>query len=495
MSPKPQVTWNLALLSIVLGIGGTFQYGLQISTISSPSEYIKEFINQTWQDRYGSPLHQEKVSLLWSVIIAIYNVGGLLGSLNVAYLSVRFGRKKTLLYNNIIALLGAAVLGFSRTLGSFEMVILGRFLYGVGSGLGLNVHMIYAGECAPQQLRGLITITSALFIAIGKCVGLLLSLSELLGSEALWPLIMASSAVPALLQLVTLPFFPDPPRYLLIDKGDKEGCIKAMKKLWGDKDHKAEMDEMLAEKTAINGEKAKSVMELVCHRAVRRQFLILLLVYGCLQLAGISVVYFYTYDIFFSAGIPSDQIRYVSLGLGITEIFTIALCGYMIERVGRKTLLWMGYSILSLVLGALTVSLSLQSVYSWMPYFSTILIFILLLSYGIGPAGVCCLLVTEIFNQSYRPAAFVLCGVMNWLGLIVLGFVFPFMVQGLGSFCFIFFLVYCLVMAILVFLFVPETKGKSILEIMEEFQRLNFGGIKKKTDKQTDSNVIFVTRF
>ncbi|XP_030075457.1 solute carrier family 2, facilitated glucose transporter member 11 isoform X2 [Microcaecilia unicolor] len=494
MSPKP-VTWNLVLLSIVLGIGGTFQYGLQVSTISSPSEYIQKFINQTWLDRNGFPLHDETLSLLWSVIISIYNLGGLLGALSVGYLSGRFGRKKTLLYNNITALLGATVLGFSKILGSFEMVMLGRFLYGVSTGLGLNVHMIYTGECAPQQLRGRITITSALFAVIGKCTGLLLSLSELLGSEDLWPLLMASSVFPALIQLVTLPFFPDPPRYLLIDKGDKEGCIQAMKKLWGDRDHKAEMDEMLAEKAAINGEKAKSVVELVCNRAVRWQFLTLLLVYGLMQLVGINVVYFYTYDVFYNAGIPSAQIRYVSLGMGITELLTIGLCAYMIDHVGRKALLWKSYSILSLTLGTLTVTLSLQKNYSWMPYFSTILIFILLLSYGIGPASVSCTLTTEIFNQSYRPAAFVFCGVLNWLGLIVLGFVFPFIVQGLGSFCFIFFLAYCLVMAIFVFLFVPETKGKSILEIMEQFQHLNFGGKKKKTDKQTDINLIFSTRF
>ncbi|XP_029475155.1 solute carrier family 2, facilitated glucose transporter member 5-like isoform X5 [Rhinatrema bivittatum] len=423
MSPKPQLTLNLALLIIVLGIGGGFQYGLHASVISSPSVYIQTFINKTWQNRYGFPLHQETLTLLWSFIISVYSIGGFLGALSIRYLSVRFGRKKTLLYNNISAILGAALMGFSKILGSFEMVMLGRFVYGVNAGVGLSIHMMYTGESAPRQLRGLITVSAALFIGLGKLTGLILSLRELLGSEALWPLVMAISGLPALLQLATLPFFPDAPRYLLIDKGDKEGCEQAMRKLWGDRDHQAEMDDMLAEKAAIHGEKGKSLVELMCQRAVRWQFLTLLLVCGGLQFIGINV-----------------------------------------------------------------------KVYTWMPYCSTMLIFILLLSFGIGPGGVSCPLPSEIFNQSYRPAAFVFTSVMNWIGLLILGFIFPFIVEGLGSFCFIFFLVFCLLMAIFVFLIVPETKGKSIVEIMEEFHQLNYGGKKENIEKQMDSNLLFATR-
>ncbi|XP_029475152.1 solute carrier family 2, facilitated glucose transporter member 11-like isoform X2 [Rhinatrema bivittatum] len=460
MSPKPQLTLNLALLIIVLGIGGGFQYGLHASVISSPSVYIQTFINKTWQNRYGFPLHQETLTLLWSFIISVYSIGGFLGALSIRYLSVRFGRKKTLLYNNISAILGAALMGFSKILGSFEMVMLGRFVYGVNAGVGLSIHMMYTGESAPRQLRGLITVSAALFIGLGKLTGLILSLRELLGSEALWPLVMAISGLPALLQLATLPFFPDAPRYLLIDKGDKEGCEQAMRKLWGDRDHQAEMDDMLAEKAAIHGEKGKSLVELMCQRAVRWQFLTLLLVCGGLQFIGINVVYFYSYDIFYSAGISTAQISYVALGMGITEVLTVVLC----------------------------------KVYTWMPYCSTMLIFILLLSFGIGPGGVSCPLPSEIFNQSYRPAAFVFTSVMNWIGLLILGFIFPFIVEGLGSFCFIFFLVFCLLMAIFVFLIVPETKGKSIVEIMEEFHQLNYGGKKENIEKQMDSNLLFATR-
>ncbi|NWX53000.1 GTR11 protein, partial [Steatornis caripensis] len=207
------------------GIGGAFQCGLQISIINSPAEYIKSFIRETWLKRYGSSPNEEMITLMWSFVVSIYSIGGLLGSSSAGYLSVRFGRKKAMLFANIPALLSAALMGLSRLCGSFEMIIAGRLFSGVCGGLALSIHLMYAGECAPRKVRGLIAMTASTAIAIGKFVGFTLGLREVLGVDALWPVLMAASAPPALVQLLTLPFFPDSPRYLLIDKKDKEGCI------------------------------------------------------------------------------------------------------------------------------------------------------------------------------------------------------------------------------------------------------------------------------
>ncbi|NWU95588.1 GTR11 protein, partial [Upupa epops] len=207
------------------GIGGAFQYGMQISIINSPAEHIKSFIRETWLKRYSSIPSEETITLLWSFIVSIYSIGGLLGSLFAGYLSVRFGRKKAMLFANSPALLSAALMGLSWLCGSFEMIIAGRLFSGVSGGLALNIHLMYAGECAPRNLRGLFAVTVSTAIAVGKFVGFALGLREVLGVDALWPVLMAANAVPALIQLLTLPFFPDSPRYLLIDKNDKEACI------------------------------------------------------------------------------------------------------------------------------------------------------------------------------------------------------------------------------------------------------------------------------
>uniref|UniRef100_A0A8C6ZCF8 Solute carrier family 2, facilitated glucose transporter member 11-like n=1 Tax=Nothoprocta perdicaria TaxID=30464 RepID=A0A8C6ZCF8_NOTPE len=435
-----KMSCNLFLLALVLGIGGTFHYGLQVSIINSPAEYIKSFIHETWLKRYGSSPSEEIITLMWSFIVSIYSIGGLLGSMLAGYFLVR---KKAMLLTNIPALLSSALLGLSRLCGSFEMIIIGRMVSGVTAGMALNIHVPYAGECAPQRLRGAIAITASTAIAIGKFVGFALGLREALGVDALWPVLMAANALPALIQLLTLPFFPDSPRYLLIDKKDKEGCIKAVKQLWGDGDHTAEIDDMMAEQKAINGEKAKSLCDLFRDRAVRWQLITLFLVSSCMQLIGVNVVYFYAYNVFITAGIPPAQTRYVSLGVGITEIFTTVLC---VSDFSAEPL-----------------SIYESFKHSKFSFFSL-------------SAGVICPLPTEIFIQSYRPAAYVLTGITNWIQLFFLGLVFPFIVEGLGSFCFIIFFAYCLSMAVFVYLVMPETKGKTMLQIMEDFNRLNYRG-------------------
>ncbi|XP_064583219.1 solute carrier family 2, facilitated glucose transporter member 11-like isoform X2 [Zonotrichia leucophrys gambelii] len=489
------MSYNLFLLAFVLGMTGTFHYGLQVSIINSPAEYIQSFIHETWLKRYGSSPSADMVTLMWSLIVSIYSIGGLLGSSCAGFLCVRFGRKKAMLLSNIPALLGAALMGLSRLCGSFEMIIAGRLFSGVCGGLTQNVHIMYAGECAPRRLRGLIAITASTFSALGKFVGFALGLREVLGVEALWPVLLAANAVPVLFQLLTLPFFPDSPRYLLIDLKDKEACIKAVKQLWGDGDHMAEINDMVSEQRAIGGEKAKGVWDLLRDRAVRWQLITLLLVVSCIQLLGANVVYSYAYSIFTKAGIPPAQTHYVSLGIGTTEILSTVLCGFLIERAGRKTLLWKNYAVMALALGLLTVTLSLQDSFFWVPYCSVALVFIFIMSFGIGPGGVVCPLITEIFIQSYRPAAYVFNGVVNWIQLFILGLVFPFLVQGLGNFCFIIFLTYCLSMAIFVLLVLPETKGKTMLQVKEEFNRLNYRGKKGQAAlEQSQCSVVTVTR-
>ncbi|NXR25433.1 GTR9 protein, partial [Cinclus mexicanus] len=188
----------------------------------------------------------------------------------------------------------------------------------------------------------------------------------------LWPILLAANAVPALVQLLTLPFFPDSPRYLLIDQKDKEGCIKAVKQLWGDGDHMAEIDDMMSEQKAIRGEKAKSVWDLLRDRAVRWQLITLFLVVSCMQLIGANV----------SLEQLTSACPQLSLGAG-----SISSClqGFLIERAGRKTLLWKNYTVMALALGLLTVTLSLQDSFFWVPYCSVALVFIFIMSFGIGP--------------------------------------------------------------------------------------------------------------
>ncbi|NWT16411.1 GTR7 protein, partial [Vireo altiloquus] len=201
----------------------------------------------------------------------------------------------------------------------------------------------------------------------------------------LWPWLLASSGLSALVQLVTLPFFPDSPSYLLIQKGNEEACRKAVRKLWGEGDHQAEIDDIMKEKGAMASTKTLRVLEVIKERSLRWQLYILMTVMTTLQLCGINAIYFYSFEVFHTAQFEEYLIPYVSLGVGLCECLSSILCSTLIDRFGRKVLLWGGYLLMCSVLALLTMSLSLQHQYFWMHYFSVILIFLFVVFYGIGP--------------------------------------------------------------------------------------------------------------
>ncbi|XP_069789146.1 solute carrier family 2 member 11, like [Narcine bancroftii] len=463
----------LLALILVTGIGGGFQYGLNMSSINAPSAFIKSFIDETWVQRFGKSMDGTSVKLLWYVIVSIYPVGGLLGALNAGHLSVKYGRKNALLFNNIVAITAAIIMMFSKRVQSFEMILVGRFLYGINAGIGLNVHSMYLGESAPKELRGLVSLTRAMFVAFGKFIGQVIGLREILGTESAWPLLLAFSGLPALIQLILLPWFPESPRYLLIDRGDKDLCVDALRRLWGQGDFCEEVQDMEAEQAATKGERAKTARELFQDRSVRWQLITNIMLTVAMQLCGINAIYFYSSEVFQEAGIPDWTIPYIVVGAGATLLLTSVVSGLFIERDGRKALLWKGYGLMTLWAALLCVTLPLQHQFTWLPYGSIFLIFAYIFSYGIGPAGVTAIIPFEIFTQPFRPVAFMINGFFQWLGLVLMGMIFPYIVEGLGPFCFLIFLGDCLIIAMFVFIILPETKGKTVLEITEEFRKIN----------------------
>uniref|UniRef100_A0A8C7V6S1 Major facilitator superfamily (MFS) profile domain-containing protein n=1 Tax=Oncorhynchus mykiss TaxID=8022 RepID=A0A8C7V6S1_ONCMY len=450
--------WRLYLLTLVLGIGGSFQLGMQVSIMASPAEHIQSFVNQTWLRRYEVPVSDSTNMLIWSFIVSVFSLGGWVGAIHSGSLPVTYGRKKVLLFNNIVALVAAVLMVFSPMAKSFEMILLGRFLYGYNAGLGWNVQLMYLGESSPKKLRGFLTITITIFSSLGKVTGQIVGIKELMGTEAMWPWLMALGGLPAILQFVTLLFFPEAPRYLYIDKGDTEGCRKALHWLWQEHDLQMEMDEMGKERASMQGQNVKTIWDVLTSRCVRWQLLVLVIPCAGVQFCGFNAIYFYAFDIFGEAGVAEDKMHYLSIGIGTTDLITITL--YPIQFF-----------------------VSQQDLYSWVPYANIALIFSVICVYGLGPSGIASILPADIFLQAWRPSAYVISGSINWLSLFLIGMFFPFLVDGLGQFCFLIFVAYCLFSAVFVLYFIPETKGKGMVEIMDDFNKLNYKNRGTETEK------------
>ncbi|XP_053135118.1 solute carrier family 2, facilitated glucose transporter member 11-like isoform X2 [Hemicordylus capensis] len=454
--------------------------------ITYTSVHVKALLNETWLARSGLPLPTETLTLLWSFIVSIYGLGGFLGSMASGYLTQRYGKKKCLLGNNVVMLMSAFLMGFSKMASSFEMILAGRFLCGISAGLCIPLHPQYLGEISPKKLRGFTSSTASVFWSLGKAFGQILGQRELLGSASLWPLLMAFSGFTAAIQLLTLPFFPESPPHLLLHKGDEQGCLKAMKILWGEGHHQAELEDLRKELATLKGTRSSSVWEVVKDPSLRWQVYTLLLLVITMQLSGINAIYFYTFEVLQTAGFDKDHIPYLSLGVSLCELLAAVMCSFIIERSGRKKLLWGGYWLMATVLAMVTLTLSLQRWVPWMPYCSLALLFCFVMCFAMGPAGATVSVRMEIFDQSSRSSAFVINGTLNWIGMFVIGMAFPFVVESLRQFSFLIFMVALYTSGLLIYLFLPETKNKSILEIREEFEKLNF---KKKQVLVLERNV------
>lgn len=125
---------NALVFIIILGIGGSFQNGFHVTVISSPSPYIWSFINSSWIGRYEETPPAQTVKLLWSAIVSMYAVGGLLGSMSVRCIAGRFGRKRAMIWNNVVSIVAAVIMFTSRGANSFEMILIARFLFGFTAG-------------------------------------------------------------------------------------------------------------------------------------------------------------------------------------------------------------------------------------------------------------------------------------------------------------------------------------------------------------------------
>nr|XP_057907793.1 solute carrier family 2 member 11, like [Doryrhamphus excisus] len=457
----------------ILGIGGTFQYGFAISMVTSPSAYIKELVNQTGIERYDVYMKQWEVSLIWSFIVSIFSIGGLVGSLLAPPIFTRFGRRKCLLLNNFVSIMGAVLMVWSRKAVSFEMIMVGRFLYGVNSGVGLSAQTVYLVECAPKMLREVVGVTIATFVAAGKVTGQLLGIRELLGTKDRWPWLLSFNAIMAFFQLLTLPFLPESPKFLLLDRGDQEACEKALRRLWGNKDHSTEMEEMLEEKAALQNIKAHSVMDLFRDKTVRWQLITIMVCFGLLQLCGINAVYFYSYEVFRAAGLHEKQLPYAVLGTGLSETVGSLACFVIVGSVGKKVLFCRGCLTMSAILLFLTISLYLQPHVTWMSYCSMVLLFLYIFIFSIGPGGTTVPLPGLIFTQAFKSAAYSVACSVNWISMFIVGMIFPILVEHLHSFCFLIFLINCLAGGLYMHFNVPETNNKTPLEITADFQKMH----------------------
>ncbi|CAK6440567.1 unnamed protein product [Pipistrellus nathusii] len=470
---KGRLSPTLALATLSAAFGSAFQYGYNIAVVNTPHKVLKAFYNDTYFARHGTPLGETHMLLLWSCTVAMFPLGGLLGSLLVGRLVDTCGRKGTLLINNIFAIVPAILMGVSKVAKAFELIILARVLLGVCAGISYSALPMYLGELAPKNLRGTLGTMTEVFVIVGVFLAQIFSLQAILGNPTGWPVLLALTGVPALLQLLSLPFFPESPRYTLIQRGDEDAARRALRRLRGWADVEDEIEEMRVEGQAERAEGRLSVLNLFTFRPLRWQLISIIVLMAGQQLSGVNAINYYADTIYAAAGVAADQSQYVTVGAGVVNIVMTGVSAGTVEWLGRRLLLLVGYAICGSACLVLTLALLFQSAAPGLSYLSVVCVFSYIAGHSIGPSPVPSVVRTEIFLQSSRPAAFMVDGAVHWLTNFIVGFVFPSVQEAMGAYSFIPFAAICLLTAMYIYVVIPETKGQTFVEINRIFAKRN----------------------
>ncbi|XP_026113596.1 solute carrier family 2, facilitated glucose transporter member 3-like isoform X1 [Carassius auratus] len=462
---KKQVTCYL-LFSLSTAVIGSLQFGFNTGVINAPEQKLRAFFNATWMERYGEPISPGVCTVVWSFAVAIFSVGGMVGSFSVGVVANKFGRRKSMFLVNILALIGGGLMGLCTLCSSFEMIIAGRLVIGLFCGLFTGLTPMYVGEVSPTPLRGAFGTLHQLGVVVGILIAQILGLENLLGSQKLWPLLLALTVLPAVLQCILLPFCPESPRYLLINLNEEEQARKALVRLRGYEDVGKDMQEMKEESAKMAMEKKVTIPELFRIAAYRQPLLIAVMLQLSQQLSGINAVFYYSTGIFKSAGVT--QPIYATIGAGaVNTVFTVVSL-FLVERAGRRTLHLIGLCGMAVSALAMTIALLLKDIEGFR-YLSIAAVFAFVAMFEMGPGPIPWFIVAELFSQGPRPAAMAVAGCSNWTANFLVGISFPKLEELCGPYVFIIFMIFLIFFFIFTYFKVPETKGRTFDDIARGF--------------------------
>nr|XP_020666051.1 solute carrier family 2, facilitated glucose transporter member 5-like isoform X1 [Pogona vitticeps] len=455
--PK-KLIW-ISLISTFLSM----QYGYNIWIVNSPTVLLQDFYNISTYEELMDPDSQ---TFMMSITIALFPLGGIFGALVFGYCADRFGRKGTLLITNILSIVSAMLMGLSNKVQPFEFTMFARVYTGMCTGLVSCIIPLYLSEISQTSMRGSFVMMHHLLLTIGVVVARVLALRELLGTAEGWPILMSLGGIMPLFQLGMLPLLPESPRYLLIQKKKEEDAVEVLKNLRETEDVEEEIEEFHQEANFEKTEKKINTLKLLL-RSPNLRWHVLTIVVLMLgqQVTGVNAAYYYTTRIYEAAKVGRDKVRFVTIATDTFVSFSTTLGVYLVDSVGRRTLLLVGFGICSVTCILLSITMTLQDIYPFMTYINTVLDDVFLIGHGFGPYPVPPLIVAELFLQSSRSSGFVIAGVLQWFFHFITGVTFLRTENRLKGYIFLIFCPLCIAVFYYIFNFVPETKNMTFLDI------------------------------
>ncbi|MCC9605244.1 sugar porter family MFS transporter [Blastopirellula sp. JC732] len=392
--------------------------------------------------------------------------GTVLGSLIGGWPTDAWGRRKTLISIGALYFVSAVWSGLATDVYSF---MIARFIGGLGVGISTVAAPLYISEISPPERRGRLAAMFQFNIVFGILIAFASNaLLSGIGDTA-WRWMLGVEAFPAVLYTLMCFTLPESPRWLIAEKNDREEGLRVLRLIAPER-NEAEIETLAGEIESATTAEKKSIAGFWSRRLMK-PILLAFLVAFFNQMSGINAILYFAKRIFESALQSGDAemateataqaALMASVGVGVVNlIFTFAGL-WLIDRLGRKTLLF---------IGSIGYIVSLLGC-SWATYnghfeLMTVGVYVFIASHAVGQGAVIWVLISEVFPNLYRAMGQSLGSFTHWIFAALITLFFPYFADTLGmATIFLFFAGMMVLQLIWVITMVPETKGVPLEEM------------------------------
>lgn len=380
-----------------------------------------------------------------------------LGSYIATKLTNIIGRRQAILYAAI--LFGASAISAALA-PNLWVLVSSRLVTGLAIGVAGVMTPLYIAEMAPSHIRGQLVSYYQLAITVGILLGYMLNYTFVYGVN--WRWMFAAGAIPAVILLLGIACLPESYRWLLLTNQDKK-AEKIMKKL-GAHHTSHTLD---AIKQTIRDEGKMASWRELFSPTVRPALVVAMMLYIFQQVSGINVVIYYAPSIFSSVGFnAADTQLLATVGMGLTNVLATVLSLWLIEKIGRRQLLYIGFAGSAFTLIIISLAAQYQSEYIGMIALIASFCYIAFFAIALGPIPH--LMMSEVFPIHVRNTGMGMASMCNWGLNFLVVFTFPLMMSGIGlAHTFWVYGIACILGLFFTRWYIPETKGVSLEAITE----------------------------
>ena len=456
----------LIFLSVVAALGG-FLFGYDTAVISGTIAQVTQLFQL------------DTLQQGWYVGCAL--VGSIVGVLFAGILSDKLGRKLTMVISAV--LFSTSALGCALS-ADFTQLVVYRIIGGVGIGVVSIVSPLYISELAVAQYRGRLVSLYQLAVTVGFLGAYLVNYQLLAWAESgtqlsvdwlnkifiteVWRGMLGMETLPAILFFIIIFFIPESPRWLIV-RGKELKAVNILEKIYNSI---TEAKSQLNETKSVLTSETKSEWSLLMKPGIFKAVIIGVCIAILGQFMGVNAVLYYGPSIFENAGLSGGDSLFYQVLVGLVNTLTTILALVIIDKVGRKKLVYYGVSgmVVSLILIGLYFlfgdSLGVSSLF--------LLVFFLFYVFccAVSICAVVFVLLSEMYPTKVRGLAMSIAGFALWIGTYLIGQLTPWMLQNLTpAGTFFLFAVMCVPYMLIVWKLVPETTGKSLEEIERYWTR------------------------